>query len=234
MFDQDNQPKDNNQILSQLAGVLAHEIRNPLTGISTTVQLLREKLINDQLNYSNYCDVILEELERINRIITDLVDFARPSQFDTMQIDMHEVLDRVLLLVEAETTQRAIKVEKQYQEGATFTVVCEQNRIRQALLNLLINAFEAVDKNGTVSVMTRSVDIDGAQMQAISIGDTGHGIDKESQEKLFLPFFSTKTRGMGLGLAITKKIMEQHGGTIKVESAPGKGTTFTMLFPHNT
>lgn len=234
MFDQDNQPKDHNQILSQLAGVLAHEIRNPLTGISTTVQLLREKLQNEQVGYSNYCDVILEELERINRIITDLVDFARPSQFETMQVDMHEVLDRVLLLVEAETEKRAIRIEKEYQDGGAFVVVCEPNRTRQALLNLLINAFEAVDKNGTVRIMTRSVEKDGLSLQSISIQDSGHGIDRDSQEKLFLPFFSTKTRGMGLGLAITKKIIQQHGGTIQVESEPGKGTIFTMLFPHNT
>ena len=231
MFDQDALQKDNNQILSQLAGVLAHEIRNPLTGISTTVQLLREKLHGDGLHYSGYCDVILEELERINRIITDLVDFARPSQFETMPVDMHEVLDRVLMLVEAETARRSIRVEKDYQRGGPFVVVCEPNRVRQALLNLLINAFEAIDSGGTIRVITRTRAMEAAAFQSIAIQDSGPGITEEARDKLFLPFFSTKTRGMGLGLPITKKIIEQHGGAISVEPAAPHGTVFTMNFP---
>ncbi len=224
-----SQPVD--PLLSQLAGVLAHEIRNPLTGISTTVQLLRDKLDGKAARYTSYCDVILEELERINRIISDLVDFARPTKWQTSPVDLHEVIDRVVLLIEAEGVQRRVRITKEYAPGP-LRVECEPNRMRQALLNLLKNAMEAVGQDGEVRVLTGWDQEGGRRMGYIRVRDSGTGVAPENREKIFDPFFSTKTRGMGLGLPITRKILEQHGGTVRVLAGlPDGGSVFEMRLP---
>lgn len=226
-------PQDN-PLLYQLAGVLAHEIRNPLTGISTTVQLLKERLEDMPGKYDGYCDIILEELERINGIISELVDFARPHTLQTVGIDIRELADKVIMLIEAEALSRNIAIERDYYTQE-FVLECEPNRIKQALLNLIKNAMEAVDSLGTITVSIQVEEDDGgAKWCVLKIKDTGKGMNAEQRTRIFEPFFSTKTRGMGLGLPITKNIITQHQGSISVESGPDEsGTEFVIRFPQN-
>jgi len=216
-----------------LSAGMAHEIRNALVAVKTFVDLLLEKNKDDEL-----AEIVGQEMERMVAMVSQILKFAVPAQPIFASLSVHKILDRTLLLAQHRvegrlvTFERKLQAEKDVLEG-------DQHQLEQAFVNLLLNAVEAINANGTLAVSTELLADDQAQLRErdarrwmrIRISDTGAGITEENMARLFEPFFTTKQNGTGLGLAVTRRIIEEHNGTIQVESQSGEGTTFTVMLP---
>lgn len=211
--------------LGKLAAGIAHEIRNPLTGIS----LLLDDL-HDRANLSNEERILLrkalDEIERMERLITSLLSFAAPPRAELRSGDLAAAITGLVLLVQRPCEKQGITLTVQLDEGLSGCRF-DAEKLQQALLNLVKNAQEAMPAGGTL-VIRVSADHDG---NLISVSDSGPGIEADDLELVFEPFFTRKGAGTGLGLSITKRIIEEHGGTLTVTSSPGKGATFTIRLP---
>lgn len=205
--------------IAELAAGAAHEIRNPLTSIRGFMQLLQAQGREGQ---AEYFQVILNEIDRIDAIIRDLLLLARPSRVQRIPTDVSAVVDEVLLLHKAELERQSIVVESAVTPGGK--ALLDPKMFRQLLLNLLINAVQAMPFGGRLAIRVLRPDPEQVVLQ---VGDTGVGIAPENLKRLFDPFFTTKEEGTGLGLALCHSIVQAHGGNIEVESKVGVGTTFT-------
>ncbi|HDZ24614.1 MAG TPA: PAS domain-containing protein [Desulfobacteraceae bacterium] len=212
--------------LGKLAAGIAHEIRNPLSSIKGFATYFKERY-RDVPTDQETADIMIQEVERLNRVIGQLLEFARPVSIEKKPTDIMALIQQSLKLVEGDALQRKIRVEL---EGPPqgIRVTLDPDRIKQVLLNLYLNALEAMGEGGILAV---SVGQKQANMIEIEVRDTGEGISKEDLAHVFDPYFTRKPSGTGLGLAIVHKIMESHGGEVHVESAPGKGTTVKLSFP---
>ncbi len=212
--------------LGKLAAGIAHEIRNPLSSIKGFATYFKERY-RDVPADQETADVMIQEVERLNRVIGQLLEFARPVSIEKRQTDVLELLRQSLKLVEADAARKKIRVAL---EGPPLgsKVPLDPDRIKQVLLNLYLNALEAMSEGGTLTVTVQAKE---PNMVEIEISDTGEGISKEDLVHVFDPYFTRKPSGTGLGLAIVHKIMESHGGEVHVESAPGKGTKVILSFP---
>jgi two-component system sensor histidine kinase HydH len=217
--------------IGELAAGIAHEIRNPLSSIRGFAQFLRHAL-KDKPQEQLYAATMVSEVDRINRVVTDLLDFARPMEAELAPTDITELIEHTVRLVKAEAGSRNVQIETQIADVSILPL--DANQMTQALLNLLLNALQAVDQGGRIEI--------GADFNAdesclhIWVADNGCGIAPDQKEKIFEPFFTTREKGTGLGLAIVHKIVENHQGEIKVESPPAgaiKGCRFTMIIPTN-
>lgn len=218
-------------VVGELAAGAAHEIRNPLTSVRGFIQLLQLRS-SLSLTDREYLDIILSEIDRIDNIIHDLLLLARPSDPKLAECDLHRVLDEVAFLAENRKGSRAIKVEKRY--GAEEALIrADERQIKQVFLNIISNAFEAMGEDGLLTISTG--DPDPAFREpgffCIRFSDTGGGIPPEVLPRIFDPFFTTKETGTGLGLAVTFRIVQNHGGKIEVENNPGLGATFQVKLP---
>jgi signal transduction histidine kinase len=218
--------------LGTLTAGLAHEIRNPLVAIKTFTQLLPERFDDSEFR-EHFLNVTAGEVDRISSLVTELLDFARPSQPKLNKEDLNQVVEKMLLLVDTESHKKNVQVVKKYYELLP-PVVLDQEQIKQVLLNILLNAVDATPEDGTISVTTKPVKRNGSiDYVQIEISDTGKGIANEDLDKVFTPFYTTKHEGSGLGLAISYQIIQEHQGTIEVESTKDKGTTFRINLPVN-
>jgi two-component system, NtrC family, sensor histidine kinase HydH len=213
--------------LGRLASGVAHEIRNPLSSIKGFTQYFRDKFEVGTEDKS-YADIMIQEVERLNRVITQLLDFGRPKE---LRLDLHplsQIVEHPLQLIRADLDKRGIKlIESPFPEEK---VRVDSDQITQALLNIFLNAMESMESGGELRVGTvKKPERGGVE---IWISDSGSGIPQGNLTKIFDPFFSTKKKGTGLGLAITANIIEAHGGEISVESREGKGTTFKIFLPY--
>jgi len=217
--------------VGSLAAGIAHEIRNPLASISGSIQVLQGELALRGDN-KDLMDIVVRETDRLNMIITEFLEYARPKTGHTDQIELLSIIDETLML---------LKNSKECASGITITRMVspeirlkgDAQRLRQVFWNLLINACQAMSTAGTVSVTAQPfshVEDDTIWCEII-VSDTGSGIDQEHRERIFDPFFTTKRGGTGLGLAIVYRIIEDHGGVITVDSEPGKGTRFNIRLP---
>ncbi len=213
--------------LGRLASGVAHEIRNPLSSIKGFAQYFRDKFEAGTEDKS-YADIMIQEVERLNRVITQLLDFGRPKE---LRLDLHplsRILEHPLQLIRADLNKRGIKlIESPFPEEK---VRVDSDQITQALLNIFLNAIESMERGGELRVGVVSKPERGGVQ--IWISDSGSGITQRNLSKIFDPFFSTKKKGTGLGLAITANIIEAHGGEISVESREGKGTTVKIFLPY--
>ena len=209
-----------------LAAGVAHEIRNPLSSIKGLASFFKNKY-GQQDEDREAADIMVREVERLNRVISELLDFARPSRLKPRPADINEVLAHSVRLIEQDARARGIQVRLSPQPGLPLGLV-DPDRLSQCLINLYLNSIQAMDSGGVLSV--RSL-LHGQRELAIEVEDTGHGIDPEDVEKIFEPYFTTKSSGTGLGLAVVHKIMESHKGDIKVRSTPEQGTLFTLILP---
>jgi signal transduction histidine kinase len=210
----------------KLAMGLAHEIKNPLTGIKTFTEFLAERYDNPKFR-EEFLRVVPAEVARINRIVTSLSDFAKPPLLKLQPVDVQQILADTVTLLSNDCLKRNVQVTKQFDAEAIY-LTADPAALKQAVLNLCLNALDAMPKGGTLSVSAQL-----EETQAIlRISDTGTGIAPEHLPTLFNPFFTTKEGGMGLGLAVVKQIITQHLGTIRVESNVGYGTTFEIRLPH--
>jgi PAS domain S-box-containing protein len=213
--------------LGELSAGVAHEIRNPLTGIATTAQVLREKLAG-RGEEIEYIDVILQEIKRLDDIINNLLIFARPLTPDPSELNLANVLNEALQLLEEEADGR--RVSLRLENGLDDdTCLLDGDQIKQVVLNLVLNGLQACGEGGEVIISLR--ESERPAMIEMVFSDTGEGITAEAADKLYNPFFTTRSEGTGLGLSISRKIVESHHGSIHHESEPGKGTRFFIELP---
>jgi PAS domain S-box-containing protein len=216
--------------LGELSAYVAHEIRNPLTGIRTTVQFVSSKLKPADSRREDLDDVI-KELDRIEQIITGLLLFARPQSGRPVLSDLHAIVDKTLDNLELQMSAGGVKVDKDYVEELPKVWV-DPDLVQQVFLNLCLNAVQAMPEGGALTVST-SVRRPRTRKQFVdvSFADTGPGIAKDSMEKIFDPFFTTRSMGTGLGLPISLEIVRDHGGVITARNNSSGGATFRVSFP---
>jgi len=212
--------------LGQLAAGVAHEIRNPLTSINILIHSLTENYPAGSSNREDF-KVIAEEINRINEIVDQFLRFAKPAPPLLAKAEVLSIFEETLQLLRPQIEKQQILVQKDFQPLPS--ILMDREQMKQAILNLLLNAVQAMPKGGRLALKGH-VPEDNRWVQ-LSIQDSGMGIPGEDIDKLFNPFFSTKEGGVGLGLSITHRIIDQHDGKIEVESTPGKGTLFTVWLP---
>jgi len=210
--------------LGELAAGLAHEIRNPLAGIAGVIEIVSRDLPPDSAARSVIKDA-KEEAIQINRILTDLLETARPKPPQFQLKDLAGTAEHAVMFARQQAVTKGIRVELDKEES--ISVDHDPNQMNQVLLNLLLNAIQAMDKPGAIHVSLRR-DRDGA---IVTVADEGKGIPPEILPNIFRPFFTTKGHGTGLGLSLARRIVEAHGGTIMVRSEVGKGTQFMVRLP---
>ncbi len=213
-------------LAGELSAGLAHEIRNPMMAVKGFAQLLKEEITPDE--QAEYTDIIIKETVRMNRLIEELLTFARPPASGIHAVDVNTVVADTLLLFEPKAARSGIGISRALAPGLPQVNV-DSERLKQVIINVLINAGQAVGDGGKIAVRTafgpagRSV--------RISIADSGVGIVPENLAKLFDPFFTTKDEGTGLGLSVAARLMESWGGKILVDSTLGRGSVFTLVLP---
>ncbi|HEX9126091.1 MAG TPA: ATP-binding protein [Methylomirabilota bacterium] len=223
----------------QMAVGLAHEIRNPLSAIRGAVQLMQREL-GDEARWGEYTAVLLKEVTRVNSIIEMLLDLGRPVTLHSVPLNVHQLLERVALLLEEEATSLGVQFVRRY-DPSLPPILADEDRIVQVFHNLVRNAIEAMPGGGRLTLVTRlsmnplfaKVDLGQGQksLAEIQIADEGQGMPEATRDKVFTPFFTTKERGLGLGLALCHRIVEEHKGAIQVTSEPGRGTAVSCFLP---
>lgn len=213
-----------NAIASLAAGV-AHEIRNPLSSIKGFAVYFKQRLAGNKEDEET-ADVMIAETERLNRVISQLIEFARPMTLNKELAHLADLIFQTLRLTQEDAKKNEIEVNMQ-EQGHLPPVMIDPDKIKQVLLNIVLNAFSAMPAGGRLTVaLTRKNDI-----LELTVSDTGGGISDHDMPRIYDPYFTSKPAGTGLGLAIAQKIMDAHGGTIKIESRAGEGTKVLLGFP---
>lgn len=215
--------------LGSLAAGVAHEIRNPLSSIKGFATWFRERY-RDNPEERETADVMIREVDRLNRVITQLLEFARPLTMDRIPTSPGTIIRHAVKMVEGEAQKRRITLETDL-AAEVGEIPLDADRMTQVFLNLFQNAIGAMEEGGILRI---SLDPGEGAGIRIRIADTGIGIPKADLPRVFDPYFTTRPSGTGLGLAIVHKIVEAHGGEIRLESEPGRGTTVTILLPGKT
>jgi len=233
-LEEDLKRADRLALTGTLAAGLAHEIRNPLGGIKGAAQLLRRSVDGDS-SMRELTDIMIREVDRVNQLMEQLLDLSRPVQLTLAPVNIHEVLEDVLML-EGQTVGGKEIVVKKHFDPSLPPIRGDRAQLTQVFLNLVKNAFQAMDQSGALTVTTRletDFHIRGEgtgpnRFIWVDLADQGIGIAEDDLPHIFSPFFTTKTNGTGLGLATCYNIIKEHGGLIRVESAEGKGSTFRV------
>jgi two-component system, NtrC family, sensor histidine kinase HydH len=217
--------------LGQLSAGLAHEIRNPLSTIKGSAEMLLKNVNADSAVSHELAGFISSEVDRTNALVTRFLDFARPLELRLENTEISEVIDEAVAEVEKHTPPLDVSIYKNYSPDiAPFLM--DRQLIERVLYNLLLNAAQASPPQGSVTVKTRQAgDTVEEGTVEIAVIDRGAGIAPKDRESIFNPFFTTKSSGVGLGLAIVSKIVDEHGGRIAVESEPGAGSVFHVFLP---
>jgi len=210
--------------MGDLAAGVAHEIRNPLSSIKGFATYFRERYGDDPED-GRIAAIMIEEVERLNRVITQLLDLARPLRPSLTVTDLGEVVDQALSLVAQRAAGRGVHIVREGE--APCPALIDGEMITQVLLNLFLNALTAMENGGTLTVSWRR---EGGEVE-VTVKDTGTGIAPADRERIFDPYFTTRPGGTGLGLAVASRIMEAHGGFIRVDSEVGRGSVFTLVLP---
>jgi two-component system, NtrC family, sensor histidine kinase HydH len=212
--------------IGDLAAGVAHEIRNPLSSIKGIASYYKSKFENGSKD-NEMAGVMIEEVDRLNRVISELIEFARPTRLDLKPADLNELLKHSARLVEQEAASKKVEIQLHLTTDSV-TAEVDPDRLTQCFLNIFLNALHAMENGGRVTVSCSTKDNDRVR---IDIKDNGSGISPDDLGKIFDPYFTTKPKGTGLGLAIVHKIIEAHQGQVSVRSAIGQGTTFSITLP---
>lgn len=214
--------------VGRLTAGIAHEINNPLTSILNFAHLLKQKKTNDPEDSSDI-GIIIDETNRVRKIVRNLLDFARQSPANKEDLSVNDVLQQLVALIAKQKEFRRIRFDERYEEDLP-PMYADRNQIQQVFLNLLMNSAESIDQQGTISIRTA----DQGDSCTISIADTGCGIREENLSRIFDPFYTTKPvgKGTGLGLSVSYGIVKNYGGEIRCSSKVGEGTTFSVVLPY--
>jgi two-component system NtrC family sensor kinase len=212
--------------LGELTAGVAHELRNPLAGIKINTQILSRKKELPEME-KRLLDSTQEGIEKIQKIVEDMLHFAKPKVSHFKLEDINAVVEKSLAILLAKLKKG--NISSVFEPGHGLPQVrIDVHQIQQVLINLMLNAIQAMEKGGTLTLRTFLGNGSGV---GVEVRDTGVGIPKAHMKKIFDPFFTTKSEGTGLGLSISLKILEKHGATIEVSSEEGKGSAFTIVFP---
>lgn len=233
-MEEDLRRSDRLALLGTLGAGLAHEIKNPLSGIRGAAQLLQAELSPQESVLENTA-IIIREVDRVNGLLEQLLDLARPARLKLEPLNVHELLNHVLELESNTVEAGDVRVQRAY-DPSLPPILGDRAQLTQVFLNLIKNALQAMAGDGCLTLTTR-VETDfsvrtrsrqKARLARIDIADNGPGIDTGDLPHIFSPFFTTKQSGTGLGLAVCHRVINEHGGTIRVESQTGRGTVFKV------
>jgi len=219
--------------LYTLSAGVAHELRNPLSAVDLNLHLLEEELRDGGAispKASQYLRVLNAECRRLAGILDNFMKFARPGPVSLHEVNVRDVIGHIATLLSYEAQERRIHLETSIAEGLP-AVLGDETQISQVLVNIVVNAFQAMPMGGACRIVAGEQRVEGAQWVEIAVQDNGVGINKDGIARLFEPFYTTKAGGSGLGLAVAYRIIEDHRGRIQVSSAPGNGTTVVIRFP---
>ncbi len=213
------------QMMSEMAAGIAHEIRNPLTSIKAATNLMKKEMkLPENTACEEYFNIVTEEIERLHNILSNFQYYTRPIKVEKEDVSMERILQRTVRLAETDIPRLRICVES---SDKIPSVQADASLIRQVFLNLIKNAGEACGSDGKLLIRMENA----PPFLKISFTDNGPGIPQELMERIFEPFFTTKTAGMGVGLAISQRIVQAHGGRIEVKNLIPKGTRFSVFLP---
>jgi signal transduction histidine kinase len=222
------QRAERSAVVGRLASGIAHEIRNPLNFINLSIDHLRASFAPKEepsrAQYIHMLTTIKDELARLNRLVTDFLGYGRPAKLKIREIDARSLIEEVRDLVNTQAEQQGVTVNIEQNGHGDAKLQADSELIKTCFSNLMINAIQAMPSGGALNISLRP---DNGFLE-IKFADTGVGIMPEDLAQIFEPYYSTKETGIGLGLPLTKKIIEEHGGKINVESGLGRGTTFTV------
>jgi signal transduction histidine kinase len=211
--------------LGEMAAVLAHEIRNPLGSIRGTAEILRDDYLPGNPKHE-FIEIQIKETERLNHVVEDFLRMARQHPLELRDCSIQEELETIVTLVAKDAQNRGVSLY--FEPNAEEAIVCgDGEKLRQAFLNIVINALQATPSGGSVTIALNK----GMSGFDITFRDSGSGIAPDNLQRIFEPFYTTKPDGTGLGLAVTRKIIEGHGGTLDIESEAGKGTIVSVKLP---
>ena len=214
--------------IGEMAAGIAHEIKNPLTGIASAITIIKEDFSSSDPR-NEIMKEVLEQINRLDKTANDLLFFGKPTQPDPAYTDINATLGKTLMFASQHRGGKNIEKKLELQDDLP-PVYVDAKQIQQVFLNLFLNAVQAMPDGGVLTVKSSLLQKECDWVQ-VSIADTGKGIPPQILEKIFTPFFTTKAQGTGLGLAICHKLITQHGGTLTVASEDGKGTVFTVALP---
>jgi signal transduction histidine kinase len=216
--------------LGRLTADVAHEIRNPLTSIGGFARMLYKGATGD--TEKKRAEVVVKEVIRLEKTLRDVLTFSRDVRYQLDQYRIDEIVHDVVSMFEHTCSEQSVTVELALDNNLP-SVLMDKDQVRQALINIIANALDAMPQGGNLKITTGNDDLHGVNYVYLSVADTGDGFDEDEMSLIFDPFFTTKPtgQGTGLGLSITRKIMEEHGGFIKAESAKGRGSCFSLYFP---
>lgn len=206
--------------VGKLAAGIAHEIRNPLTSMKMIVQLLRKKVQHDE-SAKESIQIILNEIDRLELIVSGFLDFAKPMELSLKPTKINDVISDVLKLMQDNLRHRKIKLVNKFEDNLP-EIMLDENRMKQVFMNIILNSMQAMPDGGMITIQCNYEQHE--KKIYIEVSDTGIGMSQNVINHAFEPFFSSKSDGTGMGLANVKKIIELHNGSIKIESAEGKGT----------
>jgi signal transduction histidine kinase len=212
--------------LGRAAAQVAHEVKNPLAGLLLYSLHLKEKSSNFSESQTYLVDKIIDTIRQLNNRVQQILGFARPVSLSLHSEDLNKIVADILELLRPQLEANQVEVRLSIGEQATH-IMLDETSMRGALMNLLLNAIEAMPNGGMLSIAVNQSD----EMLQLVIADTGHGIADDEVKKIFEPFFTTKEQGLGLGMPYAKKIIDQHGGKISISSELGKGTRISIVLP---
>ena len=215
--------------LGEMTANIAHEIKNPLVIIGGFTKRLAKRAHLDQPE-SRYVDIIIKEVTRLEAILNEILSYVKETPVMTGTCDINNTFEEVLSLFTPDSAWKDVEVEKRYREPLP-SITCDSQQIKQVFINILINAFEAMNGRGKITIETGETTRDAKRFLFASIYDTGGGIDPSIMDNILNPFFTTKERGTGLGLAISNKIIMNHNGRLDIKNEVGKGVTFLVYLP---
>lgn len=215
--------------IAQLAKGIAHEIRNPLNFISLSIDHLKTKHApaeeKDRVVFESLITSIKHEIQRLNKLVGDFLDYGKPLKLSLQEVNLAGLIKEIISLVWAKAEKDGIRIHFLDQGIPKLSV--DPELLKTCILNIVLNAFQAMPSGGKLSILTKT----SQHKVYIVIEDTGIGVPKENLPKLFDPFFSTKSTGLGLGLAMTRRVIEEHGGKVDFQSKEGRGSIITISLP---
>jgi signal transduction histidine kinase len=224
------QTADRLAAISRLTGGVAHEVKNPLNAMLMHVELAKMKLNHGDYDLQPQMEVISSEILRLDRVVKTFLDFTKPVELHVAETNLQSLIQEIADLARPQTMALGIElILTQSEEPVSVTV--DQDLLKQAILNIVVNAIEAMSQSGKPFGVLRIESGVRGDAAEIRIADTGPGIPPELREKIYNLYFTTKSNGSGIGLAMTFQIVQLHDGTIEVATEAGKGTTFTVRLP---